>query len=953
MNENILKQTNNIILRIKKNEQVSEEDVRQAINNDITDYLHTKYHKDITFRNEVKTSVHTFIDSKYDNFVIEYKKPTVPINDKAREQLIGYLNDLDQYSWGMITNGKEIEVYIYSFEEKKFIKYDKFSGELNETQFKYICSILADTEKLILTENNINDYLGIETNQDMIRRVYHRFTSSTSEKTKLFFKEWQRLFNLSAEHDTLDEEKKKDVIEFYETLFQEKIDTAEKEYQALFSIQTYYSIVIKLVLYKIISDKNNQILRKPRIYKEFFKQIESNELYRKYNIINLIDGDFFSWYLDEFDNVEYDYLYNKISNITTIKTDHINLLFINFYENIFPFWVRHSMGEYYTPYYLAESVVKNTIENTKIKDNKIKLLDPTCGSGIFLLCAIEKKINEVYGIDINPLSVLTAKTNYLINYMNKHDLTNPLEIPIYLGDSTYFPMLTKKEGINCYEYELTTSIYNLQTIEFVFSESIIKEENFFQILDEIETQIKLLNIKNIQNILKSYKNFYYDKLKKYYDKLFELLIELEKKHLGSIWLKIIGNYLKCGSIRNVDCIVGNPPWVRWSNLPDTYKILIKKNCRVDGVFSSDTNSGGVDLNIAALITFVTIRERLAPSGSLGFIMPDSILFNKSFEGFRNMLLPDGRKYYLNKVIRWNDKKEKPFNPVTLDFGEYYFSFRESEYVDIKERKNNLNKKAFTNPNSFNNHFIVATEEDAKKIKAVLGNNTYEIHSGISLPKGGYYLLEFIRTIDDKTSEYYHYEIKGRRLSLSKEKIIIENDIVYPYIKSDDIQDNEITSCKYYCIYPYRYGDKHPYSLEEIRDNYPLFYNYFMRKDIQTSINTASKYNKRIQKNDFDVGIFRVGEYTYSDIFLATRDNTKSVFSIVPKLEMPWKEKKMPIFDGHINYLSRDEYGKPLTREKIEKLFKTFTQEGVKLYIKYSSDSRSISGRLYQDIKIEE
>lgn len=333
-------------------------------------------------------------------------------------------------------------------------------------------------------------------------------------------------------------------------------------------------------------------------------------------------------------------------------------------------------------------------------------------------------------------------------------------------------------------------------------------------------------------------------------------------------------------------------------------------------------------------------------------MPDSILFNKSFEGFRNMLLPDGRKYYLNKVIRWNNTKEKPFKPVKLNFGEYYFSFNKSKYVDVFERKNSLTKKAFTNPNSFNNHFIVSTDEESKEIKKVLGKNEYEFHSGISLPKGGSYLLKFIRKIDDKVSEFYHYEKSGKKLKVSNEKIQIENDLVYPYIKSNDIQDNEITSCDNYCIYPYPYGSKVPYSLETIRNNYPLFYRYFMTPKVQNSINTSSSYNSRIQHNDFNVGIFRVGEYTYSDCFLITRDNTKSVFSIIGKIDTPWKEKKLPLFDSHINYLSRDLDGNPLTKEEIKKLFKTFTSKGVKLYIKCSSDSRSISSRLYNDIKID-
>jgi len=946
----VLKNLRNLQLRIAVGDNsISEEDVRQALNSDIVDYLYKKYQKEITFRNEVKTNKCTFIDSKYENFVIEYKRPSVEIKEKQEEQLFEYLKSLGKYSWGIITNGKEMKIFNRSSDEdNKFVLDENYSGIINEEQFKYICDVISKKETLVLTENNINEYLGIERNKEIIKIIYNKLINTSNKRTLLLYSEWQKLFNLSDEHDKLDMEKQVDVIKFYEELLDSKIDTIQKEHKALFAVQTYYAIVLKLILYKIITKTTKSFESKPRFYIDFFKKIETNNFYREHNILNLIDGDFFSWYLEDFDYSEYDYFYNKVSDVTTVETTRLNLLFIKFYENIFPFWIRHSMGEYYTPIYLADEVVSNTLNISSKNKEEIKLLDPTCGSGIFLLSAINKGVKNVYGIDINPLAVLTSKINYLIN---NFDLSTPIEIPIYLGDSTYFPSMKIINGIECFEYELTTSIQECQSINFVFSKNSVNEKKFFQILDEIECQIKELDSDGAKNIIKSYDSFQYDDLQKYYDGLINTLIDLEKKGLNSIWLKIIGNYLKSGSIRDVDCVVGNPPWVRWSNLPDNYKLLIKKNCRVDGIFSNDRNSGGVDLNICALITFVTMRERVNKDGILGFIMPDSILFNKSFEGFRNMKISDDKHYYLNKVVRWNNPNEKPFFPVTLDFAEYYFSFNKTDNVKIYDRKDKVDKVAYQNFNSFNNHYIVTTIDDWNKIKPILGRNNLEFHSGISLVKGGYYLLKFHKKINDKISEFYSYERVGGSIRQSQNIIKIETDIVYPYIKSDSVKDNEIIQSNYYCIYPFPYGSKEPYPLETIREKYPNFYNYYMSDKIQTAINSSSDYNKRIQSTSYDIGIFRIGEYTYSDWFLITRDNTKSVFSIVGNLDTPWGEKKMPLFDGHLNYISRFN-NKPLTYEKAKELFDIFTKDGIKLYIKYSSDSRSISSRLYNDIKID-
>lgn len=943
----MLSNLKNLKLRISRNDHVSEEDVRQALNSDIKEYLIEKYNFHLQFRNEVATSVHTYIDSRFENFVIEYKAPDVILSDENRKQLKGYLEDLGKYAWGILTNAKQLEIFAWSSEDDDFILNESLSGDINEEQFKYICEVISNKEKLVITDLNINEYLGVDSNKEIIRTIFKKSLKSSNERTLLFYNEWQKLFNLSEAHDSLDNEKQAKVIDFYQQLLGVEIDSIEKQYKALFSVQTYYSIVLKLMLHKIIMDKTNSHQSKPEFLKTFFKEIENNVFYRQHNILNLIDGDFFSWYLNEFSENEFEYFYDKISIVTTIDTKGENLLFIKLYENIFPFWVRHAMGEYYTPLYLAGDVVENCVKITNKRDD-ISLLDPTCGSGIFLIYALNKGIKKVYGIDINPLAVLTSKINYLLNNFN---LDSPLEIPVYLGDSTYFPSLETFNGISCYTYELTTSIHDCQSIKFVFASDIVNELKFFEILDEIEIQIQNKNFSMAINVLKSYSNFHYNELSSKYDALINTLIDLEKRNLNSIWLKIIGNYLKTGSLRNMDCITGNPPWVRWSNLPDTYKLLIKNNCRIDGVFSSDTNSGGVDLNIAALIAYVTIRERLNKDGCLGFIMPDSLLFNKSFEGFRNMQFTDGTKFYLNKVIRWNNGNEKPFYPVTLGFGEYFYSYKESNNPEVFERKGMVEKIAFRHPSSFNNHYIISGIDEADEIKTVLGHNDLLFRSGISLVKGGYYLLEFKEIVDEKHSNFYYYERNGGSVRKSNHTVTLENEIVYPYIKTDDINDGEIIEAKRYCVFPYQFGHRQPYDLNTVRTKYPCFYSFFMKPEIQRAINTSSSYNSRIQNNSVDYGIFRVGEYTWSDWFLATRDNTKSSFAIVGKIKTHWGECKQPLFDGHINYLSR-ENEKPLTEERARQLFYIFKQEGVKLYIKYAADARSISSRLYNDIKID-
>ncbi|MCU0462521.1 MAG: SAM-dependent methyltransferase [Bacteroidales bacterium] len=58
--------------------------------------------------------------------------------------------------------------------------------------------------------------------------------------------------------------------------------------------------------------------------------------------------------------------------------------------------VRKAGGVYYTPQYIVDYIVKNTvgklIDGKKPKDiSKIKIVDPACGSGSFLLGAFQRR----------------------------------------------------------------------------------------------------------------------------------------------------------------------------------------------------------------------------------------------------------------------------------------------------------------------------------------------------------------------------------------------------------------------------------------------------------------------------------------------------------------------------------------------------------------------------------
>ncbi len=117
-------------------------------------------------------------------------------------------------------------------------------------------------------------------------------------------------------------------------------------------------------------------------------------------------------------------------------------IFQPFYESIFAARQRHRLGEHYTPSWLVRHVLDTIGFHGK---DKSTLMDPACGSGMFLVEAWGRLIecnpqnadnwSLVSGMDINPLAVLTAKINYLVSTGYAYHPGNGLrEIPISVRD---------------------------------------------------------------------------------------------------------------------------------------------------------------------------------------------------------------------------------------------------------------------------------------------------------------------------------------------------------------------------------------------------------------------------------------------------------------------------------------------------------------------------------------
>lgn len=957
-------------------------------------------------------------DFQYGNTIIEYKKYGTLDNKKlfnSQNQLQNYLLDKDFKGFvmfGFLFDG--VSLYAYKKDENDKIIFDeKHSGLLNPLNLSFFISTIFQSGVRSLSPLNLkNDFGIIDKNNSLLDNdevrllaqiLFEKLKNTKLARTKLLFNEWEKLFRL-AENDNGKHQDIKERREVFAKIFSLEI-TKESEYQAFFALHTTLSIIIKLLLVRIIDDKINiddfyksQSLSE---LKDFFIHLENGKHFARLGISNLTDNDFFSWYAKEEFNDSFKESVQKIifkicayENIHIVRNTAMLDIFKELYQNFIPKCVRHSFGEYYTPYYLAEKTFLCAIkddENAHLKS----YIDPNCGSGTFLSVFFNHKhhklkdkidfshfVKDIVGIDINPLAILMARANILIQGLQKctFDPLKKYEIPVYLADSLYVPELIKIDNIPCFSYSLYTSslqkAFKLEAIKITLPKSLVENENFLQIIAEVERHIINLDAKKARQSFLKYSNIKSKAIENLIEKCVLELIAFEKKNLNSIWLKIFSNYFRVATFKGFDYIIGNPAWVQWSVLPEAYRENTKKNMRMDGLFSSDKNVGGNNLNICALIANKCCERWLKKEGKFCFLMPKSILFNKSFEGFRRLIINNNEKMYFNEVLDFS-KGGEIFEGVGLDFCAFKISKTPNSNEDIvpfieysKNNKVKLNhndtwqeaSKGFKASALFaiklnselNNNFLITQNiERAKYLKSLIGKCEYQFRKGVNVPYAmRLVFVDFAK--DKKRGIFYPYAKIGRRLKLdTSKKIELEFDFIKPFVSAPMLSDDKTKQWSNdYCICAYERGAKKPLSEERLQILAPYTYKYL--KDIEDSINKGSQFNKRVQNFDEFYGILRMGIYVYSDTFVCIRDNTRLAPTLFTKLKTHWKKLESPLFDNHISFISEVLVNKKHERfidlAEAKYILEKLNDKDIQEIILNSQDNRSISSRLPVSIK---
>lgn len=804
------------------------------------------------------------------------------------------------------------------------------------TSIRRMALLFKQGEKMALTKRNVSSVINTKSKfvRSSILDAYNEILFNInnldgSNRVRTLYKEWNRVFGTLYGED-------KDATDFTEVTpkireaygIPNSINIDSKMY--LFAMQTFFNIFLKLLVYSFLSSlidptfTPKKHLTKPEIDRLF----DGTDTKSASLVDNFFEAHFMEWFTYTDSGFEEKIVNEALKTIDNfdlgtfvLKPENVQDILQEVYMELIPPEMRHLMGEYFSPDWIVEHALDMVGYNGDIKKS---IMDPCCGSGTFLTQAIKRIVkkqkgtlsvddlititNSVVGFDINPVSVVSAKANYILitfsalfdNYNDSFE--RPLSIPVFIADSILAPVVYTEENNNT--LKLKTSVGDLELPKF----------SSFSVGNEFLTQLSLF----IHEKPKKKEFVNYCLAKKYIteddlgvvEKLFDTLYVLHRSGRDSFWPIILRNSFAPTMIGSkFDYVVGNPPWIAWKSMSQSYREGTLSIWQSYGIFEKnayDKKTTHDDFGMA--VTYVAVDQYLKNDGDMVFLLPASFLKStKGGEGFRKFEIIRNNQnipFRVDSVHDFSNVKLFTVPSIAMKIHKgIAMKYPMHDYVVYYQK----GKKTQINPHS-----------RWSEVKSILTSSILTAQPVDQHDKQSAWLtledMTFANSVLDKTKPRFYRGRKGIEPAGAKGVYIlkkpiksksgylkIENDItrqrredikemgshpgeieetyIFPMLGGRNIAKWKIKSSEF-MIVPHsaihKYGIPEETLAKEAPDTY-MWLNYYHDELLKTRIQNGKFFNQTT--NPF-YRLDNVGEYTYAPYKVLWKEQTGSMSAVV-------------------------------------------------------------------------
>ncbi len=818
-------------------------------------------------------------DTIYNHFIIEWEKPgSLKASNSAAKntETLGQVKRYVESFWfsnrlkagrvvGCCTDGR---YFIFATKpDHQWAESDPVPVDEQSCKkfLDYFFSLQSGTA--LLPEHLSDDFSSENVRtQRTVKALYQSLEKHAhSPNLEAIFDQWAQFFGAVTEYEQWrvklanETELRKMVRAF--GIPQDKLDLN----RFFFATHTFFAILTKLLAYIVVgryTDLESADLSKWKNLSNDqlaanFATLEKGGPFHDAGIRNFLEGDFFAWYVHFFTPELAACLRTVVERLADYDPATLDLapaptqdMLKKLYHRLVSPHIRKALGEFYTPDWLAQRLL-NMLDGGRFQgDPQKRLLDPTCGSGTFVVQTINTiRTNSiaqsmepgellrticqnVVGIDLNPLAVIAARTNYLLALgpLLKHRGEEPLEIPIYLADSVMTP--SRGDTHDLFESDKVRVWLSIGKVELplrlasqrgVAALTHLLDEHLEKTPTTPPNEFTRVAEQRLKACYSASKlkdqgmtaDQAWQKDEPTLASLYATIHDLHAKGRNGLWARIIKNAFAPVFLAPFDYVAGNPPWIGWENLPEGYRNETKDLWHKHRLFvhkGMDTILGKGKKDISMLVTYVAADNYLKDGGKLGFVITQAVFkMAGAAQGFRRfktrrmqplhcLYVDDFSEIQLfegatNKTAVFILRKgEEQKYPVSYAYwrkkeagrkGSFDYDDTLAEVMQKTERMSWVAEPADDkDPTSA---WLTGNKWVVKTVKKILGKSAYHAHLGVNA--GGasaVYYFELLGKPDEDGIVMARNLVENAKRKIESVQTRLEMKLLHPLLKGQDV-----------------------------------------------------------------------------------------------------------------------------------------------------------------------
>ncbi|GAA1061009.1 N-6 DNA methylase [Agromyces bracchium] len=660
------------------------------------------------------TSASGRFDMLLGSTLIEFKSPgeldTLSKRRQHAKQALRYLRDeniganvvlvTDGRMWGILRDpsystdvGLTLDSDLFPATDDELFQWRPNSQGTSERVLDLLDTITFDpvTPKTLMNKLGPTTTQGRATLAELARSLSER---SDDGRTDILFRQWLALagvsYGIGADPERWPKDRKATLGPLSDVI--PDIGYAH----TIFTLHTYVALCSKLIAAEALALTRGRPEQRPSQwaslsdleFRTAFDRLESGALATAMGAPRMMGGDLFGWYAEATHAepslskairtlvVSFSELaWARLTHASRVSSD----LLRDFYTGVVPRGMRRSLGEFFTPEWIAEQVVDRALALSEQADaSAVRYLDPTCGSGTFLVAAMRRcilsgqergtspaelaqiAVDAVTGFDVNPVSPLMARVNLLLTMGDLADQLPVIQFNVFQADSILIPEEPSGQvRLDQGQAELTIPLVigdvslprSLATLPAIAGLARIADASIQNNRDNDTFARRLRAELPSMGVAAEDADRAIDAAVELYDVLRTLHLEGR----DGVWAHVIEQSFAPRVLKPVDVVIGNPPWISWKNLPLEWRDRSESTWTRWGLWQSKRRGGGTPMGDISSLLLARAIATYCRAGVVALLLPEGVLINE----------PGGRAIR-RCVLGRGTTHEQPFAPLFVD-----------------------------------------------------------------------------------------------------------------------------------------------------------------------------------------------------------------------------------------------------------------------------------------------